>query len=75
VLASVADPALAQMSRRRDTTAQAYDAAAAERTIELRERTAALLGRLGVTVIDASPEDLPPRLADHYLLLKSQGLL
>jgi len=28
-----------------------------------------------VTVIDASPEDLPPRLADHYLLLKSQGLL
>jgi hypothetical protein len=41
----------------------------------LRQRTIGLLGRLGVTVIDASPEDLPPRLADHYLLLKSQGLL
>ena len=53
----------------------AYDAAAAERTIALRQRTTGLLGRLGVTVIDASPEDLPPRLADHYLLLKSQGLL
>ncbi|MEO7235256.1 MAG: DUF58 domain-containing protein [Lapillicoccus sp.] len=75
VLASVADPALTQMAGQRDTTAHAYDAAAAERTVELRERTAALLGRLGVTVIDASPEDLPPRLADHYLLLKSQGLL
>ncbi len=75
VLASVSDPALAQMAAARDTTAHAYDAAAAERTVELRERTAAMLGRLGVTVIDAGPEDLPPRLADHYLLLKSQGLL
>jgi uncharacterized protein (DUF58 family) len=75
VLASVSDPALAEMAARRDTTRHAYDAAAAERTLALRQRTEALLGRLGVTVIDASPEDLPPRLADHYLLLKSQGLL
>ncbi len=75
VLASVADPALTAMAQRRDTTAHAYDAAAAERTLELRDRAAALLGRLGVTVIDAGPEDLPPRLADHYLALKSQGLL
>ena len=75
VLASVSDPALVEMAGRRTTTAQAYDAAAAERTLALRQRTAAVLGRLGVTVIDASPEDLPPRLADHYLLLKSQGLL
>ncbi len=75
VLASVSDPALVEMARLRTTTAQAYDAAAAERTLSLRQRTAAVLGRLGVTVIDASPEDLPPRLADHYLLLKSQGLL
>lgn len=75
VVASVSDPALVAMAARRDTTAQAYDAAAAERTLELRRRTAAMLAGLGVTVIDASPEDLPPRLADHYLLLKSQGLL
>jgi uncharacterized protein (DUF58 family) len=75
VLASVSDPALEQMATRRDSTRHAYDAAAAERTLALRQRTIALLGRLGVTVIDASPEDLPPRLADHYLLLKSQGLL
>ena len=75
VLASVSDPALEEMAARRDSTRHAYDAAAAERTLALRQRTIALLGRLGVTVIDASPEDLPPRLADHYLLLKSQGLL
>ena len=74
-LASVSDPALDEMAARRDSTRHAYDAAAAERTIALRQRTTALLGRLGVTVIDASPENLPPRLADHYLLLKSQGLL
>jgi len=75
VLASVSDPALAEMAARRNTSAEAFDAAAAERTLGLRHRTAAVLGRLGVTVIDATPEELPPRLADHYLLLKSQGLL
>ncbi len=75
VVASVSDPALTAMAARRGTTAEAYDAAAAERTLTLRQRTADVLGRLGVTVIDADPEHLPPRLADHYLLLKSQGLL
>ncbi|MEO7061526.1 MAG: DUF58 domain-containing protein [Lapillicoccus sp.] len=75
VVASVSDPALTAMATRRETSAQAYDAAAAERTLTLRRRTADVLGRLGVTVIDADPEHLPPRLADHYLLLKSQGLL
>ena len=30
---------------------------------------------LDVAVIDAAPEDLPPKLADHYLMLKAQGLL
>ncbi|MEI2730592.1 MAG: DUF58 domain-containing protein [Dermatophilaceae bacterium] len=75
VLASVSDPRLEDMARTRQSTQDAYDAAAAERTIALRERTAAVLGRLGVDVIDAPPEHLPPRLADHYLLLKSTGRL
>jgi uncharacterized protein (DUF58 family) len=75
VLASVADPALARMAAGRASTAEVYDAAAAERTAALRWRTADMLGRLGVEVIDAEPENLPVRLADHYLLLKSQGLL
>jgi uncharacterized protein (DUF58 family) len=52
-----------------------YDAAAAERTIGLRERTAEVLRRLGVHVIDVGPEQLPIALTDHYLLLKSRGML
>ena len=39
------------------------------------EETATVLARLGVMVIDRGPEDLPPALADHYLSLKSRGLL
>ena len=53
----------------------AYAAAAAERTMALQDRTAAVLRRMGVAVIDASPAELPPKLADHYLMLKAQGLL
>jgi uncharacterized protein (DUF58 family) len=75
ILASVADPALAAMAADVSSTPRVYDAAAAERTIGLRERTAEVLGRLGVHVIDADPEHLPIALTDHYLLLKSRGLL
>ena len=75
ILASVADPALASMASDVSSTSRVYDAAAAERTVGLRERTAEVLGRLGVHVIDAEPEHLPTALTDHYLLLKSRGLL
>ena len=75
VLASVADPALARMASDVSSTSLVYDAAAAERTIGLRERTAEVLGRLGVHVIDAEPKYLPVALSDHYLMLKSRGLL
>ncbi|TPG19149.1 DUF58 domain-containing protein [Pedococcus bigeumensis] len=75
VVASVADPAVARMRSARDTVADVYDAAAAERTISLRRRTAAALASLGVDVLDEPPEVLPVRLADHYLMLKRQGLL
>lgn len=75
VVASVADPEVGRLQTRRDTTEEVYDAAAAERTVALRDRTAEALRRLGVDVIDADPEQLPVRLADHYLALKRQGLL
>ncbi|MEO6791477.1 MAG: DUF58 domain-containing protein [Ornithinibacter sp.] len=75
VVASVADPALAQMRARRSTTTEVYDAAAAERTTYLRGRTAGALERLGVDVLDETPHDLPVRLSDHYLMLKRHGLL
>lgn len=75
VLASVSDPALEAMAAVRETTADAYAAAAAERTLALREQTAAVLRRMGIDVVDGSPEQLPPRLADHYLMLKATGQL
>lgn len=75
VVASVADPALDTLRQDRDSLDAVYDAASAERTVVLRHRTAQALRNLGVTVLDEFPDDLAPRLADHYLLLKSQGLL
>jgi uncharacterized protein (DUF58 family) len=75
VVASVADPAVARMRSARETVADVYGAAAAERTTSLRRRTAAALASLGVDVLDEPPEVLPVRLADHYLMLKRQGLL
>ncbi|MFC9979208.1 DUF58 domain-containing protein [Gordonia sp. NPDC127522] len=75
IIGSVADPALDVMLTERDDAAQIYDAAAAARTLTLRDRTATAVGRLGVDVVDAPPDKLPAKLADHYLLLKSRGLL
>ncbi|MGB5951094.1 MAG: DUF58 domain-containing protein, partial [Ornithinimicrobium sp.] len=75
VLASVADPALSELAGDVSTLRAVYGAAAAERTISLRNRTAAGMERLGVHVLDAEPERLPVVLADHYLALKARGLL
>lgn len=75
VLASVADPSLQEMASARGDSAQTYDAAAAERSTALKQRITDALTGAGVTVLDAPPEQLPVALADHYLLLKRQGLL
>jgi uncharacterized protein (DUF58 family) len=75
VIASVADPAVSAMARGRADADAVYSAAAAERTIADRNRLAALLGRLGVDVVDADPDNLPPALADRYLALKAAGRL
>lgn len=75
VLASVKDPALERLAAARDTIDEVYDAAAAEQVLRRRTRTAELLRKLGVDVVDADAEQLPPALADHYLSLKARGLL
>lgn len=75
IVASVADRSVVAAAAQRDDVPQTYDAAAAERTIALRERTTAALTRLGATVIDEPADKLPVALVDHYLLLKRQGLL
>jgi uncharacterized protein (DUF58 family) len=75
LLASVADPRIAQMATARGNTDAVYEAAAAAQTQSERHHTAEQLRRHGVTVIDATPEELAPALADAYLALKTAGRL
>ncbi len=75
VLASVQDPALSAMTALHSDAGEVYDAAAAHQVLAQRRRTADLLRALGVDVVDAPAESLPPALADHYLALKARGLL
>ncbi len=75
LLASVADPHVARMAKARGTTDSVYEAAAAAQAQSERERTAEQLRRHGVTVVDATPEELPPALSDAYLALKAAGRL
>jgi uncharacterized protein (DUF58 family) len=58
----------------RDAT-EVYVAAAAARGRADAERVAAAVRRAGAEVVVASAEDLPPRVADHYLALKAAGRL
>ncbi|GHE72091.1 lipoprotein [Streptomyces longispororuber] len=75
LVASVADPHIAAMAAARGTTDAVYDAAAAAQAQAERHRTAEQLTRHGVTVVDATPDDLAPALADAYLSLKAAGRL
>ncbi|MFH8938011.1 DUF58 domain-containing protein [Streptomyces griseosporeus] len=75
LVASVADPHIATMARSRGTTDAVYEAAAAAQAQSERHRTAEQLRRHGVTVVDATPDELAPALADAYLALKAGGRL
>ncbi|WP_405796995.1 DUF58 domain-containing protein [Streptomyces longwoodensis] len=75
VVASVADPHIARMSTSRGSVDAVYEAAAAAQAQAERHRTAQQLRRHGVTVVDATLDELPPALADAYLELKAAGRL
>lgn len=75
VVASVRDPALAELADRRGSLAEVYDAAAAEQALASRRETADLVRLLGVDVVEADADRIAPALADHYLDLKARGLL
>ncbi|MFE0511573.1 DUF58 domain-containing protein [Streptomyces sp. NPDC058964] len=75
LLASVADPHIARMATARGDADAVYEAAAAAQAQAERHRTAEQLRRHGVTVVDATPDDLAPALADAYLALKAAGRL
>ncbi len=75
LLASVADPRVAELARGRGEAAAVYDAAAAERAGLERRRLAVALRRRGVQVVDAVPAEFAPAVADAYLGLKAAGRL
>lgn len=75
LVASIADPRIAEMAGARGDVDAVYEAAAAARTQLERKQTADRLRRHGVVVVDALPTELAPALADAYLSLKSTGRL
>lgn len=75
VLASVQDPALGHLREQHASLSDVYGAAAAAQVLQQRRRAGEILTALGVDVVDADAERLPPALADHYLALKARGLL
>lgn len=75
LVASIADPRIAEMAGARGDIDAVYEAAAAARTQLERKQTADRLRRHGVIVVDALPNELAPALADAYLTLKSTGRL
>ncbi|MBQ0848617.1 DUF58 domain-containing protein [Streptomyces sp. BH-SS-21] len=75
LVASVSDPHIERMATARGNTEAVYEAAAAAQAQAERHRTAEQLTRHGVTVVDATPDNLPPSLADAYLALKAAGRL
>ncbi|MFJ6700829.1 DUF58 domain-containing protein [Streptomyces sp. NPDC091272] len=75
LVASVADPRVEEMTAARGAIDAVYSAAAGAQAKEQRRRTAEKLKRHGVTVVDATPENLAPALADAYLSLKAAGRL
>ncbi|RNL71372.1 DUF58 domain-containing protein [Streptomyces sp. I6] len=75
VVASVADPHIERMAGGRGSLDAVYEAAAGTQAQLQRGRTAEQLQRHGVTVVDATPENLAPAVADAYLALKAAGRL
>jgi uncharacterized protein (DUF58 family) len=75
LVASVSDPAVDALAAARADAYAVYGAAAAHRVLLDRAALAAELSRLGVEVVEGSPDELPPRLADRYLALKAAGRL
>ncbi|WP_194397818.1 DUF58 domain-containing protein [Microbacterium atlanticum] len=59
----------------RPDAAEVYRAAASERSAHDAAVVAAAVSRAGGEAIAATPEDLPPRIADRYLALKAAGRL
>ncbi|MGH3415103.1 MAG: DUF58 domain-containing protein [Actinocrinis sp.] len=75
IVASVADPRIAELAHARGNADAVFAAASAELSLSARRRVAADLSRHRAHVVDAVPERFAPALADAYLALKAAGRL
>lgn len=75
LVASVTDPGTFAATQDRSDRDTVYLAAAAEKALLDQERLTQAIKRLGAAVIRATPEKLPPAVADHYISLKAAGKL
>jgi uncharacterized protein (DUF58 family) len=77
IVAAMRDPEVARLGQLppKFRAADVHTAAAAQRTLAMRERVADVLSRFGATVVEAEPGQLASRVADLYLLLKATGRL
>ena len=66
---------LGELRAQHASLSDVYAAAAAAQVLQQRRRAGEILTALGVDVVDADADHLPPALADHYLALKARGLL
>lgn len=75
VVASATDAALTDLTSDRSTIDDIYRAAAAAQTLAEASDVARAIERAGADAIFATPDALPPRVADRYIELKKQGRL
>lgn len=75
VVASVSDPETTAMSTDVSDSAAVFGAAAAQATLLARRAALGVLERSQAITVDSLPNDLAPRVADTYLMLKATGRL
>ena len=75
VVASVRDPGLDGLRKADGAVSSVFRAAAAERALLDRAAVSDQLRSMGAEVVDAPPQELPPKLADMYIRLKAAGRL
>ncbi len=75
LVASVREPELDQLAAGRGSAAEVYTAAAAVKTLAVRQRVQTALTRYRVAVVEAPVERFASAVADAYLDLKAAGRL
>ncbi|MDO5672179.1 MAG: DUF58 domain-containing protein [Actinomycetaceae bacterium] len=73
VVASVEDLEVSELTSKRDTTEDIFLASAALKSLEEKREVMARLVNNGIDVVEANAEQIAPKVADHYLMLKKRG--